>query len=434
MYIFILIATLLCTDHQAYAQNKPERINELLDESLNLIGGYYGKETNNRTKKIVDEINKIKADESRKQYIASSINADDKDCGVYKKLGVLIGGLFIVDEFFKFEDVKQNLPVVSISSKNQFNPSKGEITYTVCNLSNNSSSLVQGINIGIHEFSHALRFIRNKKTDGDEVYRGGMLSTLVLSELATCYNIVSYGIPFKQQDSSVDIASYWSATLRNITTLPTQSKNSAYVIKKEYIAYIMCPWIYNTYITNKKNVKDIFDLSVEIDAYTGTDLKRFSLLYWSISKQPEDRSSELKNDYIDMFTESISKPKEAGKETLYKYIGSSGIGSIRILKNSNKIYAEKTPEATTATADGNWYYEIPQNIDVDDVLSNGLGMQKSNQLRSTVEEKFKSVIKDLKAQAAGSISEHDFLKVFTKSMDKHFGSPYKYTDVPAGYM
>lgn len=399
------------------------KIDALLNESSELLESYYDNKTNGRVKDLLNEINKIKKDNNKKNYIYSNINEADLSCNPYKKLGVLIGGTFIVDEFFKFDKVKQDMPAISSGKDSQFLPHSGGITCAPGTMENRSQDLINGINIGIHEFTHALRSIRNdRKLDAG--YRpGDYMIVYALSEFATCYNIISYGLPFKKQPDSVDLYTYWPSTLRNINTLPQNAFNASGVIKKEYIAYMMCPWIYD-YIKDKK---EILDLGVNSDSVFGINVQRGQLLYWTISKQIEAKDSPFKDDFMRMFTEETTKPEGLGQEIMKAF---DNYFTTTIFNNKDYPYKE-----VTSNRYGNSHYlKIPDTVDIDSIMVDGLGLSSSNKLRSVIEDKFKKVIEELKADRSKMNNEQDFLNAFIKAMNKHFGQAHTYKDVPKDYI
>lgn len=97
-----------------------------------------------------------------------------------------------------------------------------------------SSSLIMGINLGLHEGAHALGYIFHR--------------TEILSEFATAYMTNYFGLPIKEKDLNLKI----TGTILGIRNFPynfNESRQSKLTEKlpkffmEEYLAYVFRPWL-----------------------------------------------------------------------------------------------------------------------------------------------------------------------------------------------
>lgn len=384
-------------------------IDEDLNSAVELINTYYGKNKNNkRVRKIKKQIEEIKKDKIKKAYIEENIKTSKEN--KFYKLGFIIGGIFIIDEFLDFNKYKNNMPILVNSNKNMFEPNDKKISLKKIDSNKKDENLIRGINAGIHEFTHALPLIKT----GEK---------LALSELATSYTTISYALPLKE-DFSKNLEDYWASTIRNITKLSDKHKNMGNVIKREYIAFLMGPWLYK-YINKKEDIFN-FDMSVSL---IGVNKIRGKNLYWPLSQKAESKSYEDFDTYIKMFYEKIDCPEKKGKYLLENY---DNYSKISLFKKDELIYVKR--ESSSDSYSFEKCYQMSENIDSKEILKDGLGINEDDKLYYILEPKVDNLIKDLKENKKKITNEKAFLELFKRYMDKNFGKPIRYKKTPNEYM
>jgi hypothetical protein len=384
-------------------------IDEDLSSAVELINTYYRKNKNKkRVRRIKRTIEEIKKDKIKKGYIKENIK-DSQESKFYK-LGFIIGGIFIIDEFLNFNKYKNNMPVLQSSNKNMFEPNDKRISFKKIDSNKKDENLIRGINAGIHEFTHALPLIKTGKK-------------ISLSELATSYTTILYVLPFKE-DLNTDLEDYWASTTRNIFKLPNKFKNTENVIKREYIAFLMGPWLYK-YIDKKEYIFNL-DMSVSL---MGVNKLRGKNLYWPLSQKYESKDYYDFKTYLKMFYKKIDCPDKKGAYLLEDF---DNYSKISLFKKDERIYAKR--ESNDEKYSFERCYKMSEDINSKEILKDGLGISEDDKLYNVLKPKIENFIKDLKNNKQKITSEKAFLELFIRYMDKNFGKPVRYQDIPSGYM
>ena len=113
-----------------------------------------------------------------------------------------------------------------------------------------ADALIRGINIGIHEGTHALPFIN------------GMDTGTALSEIAAYYNQTAYGLPIK--DQSIETASGFDLYYNSVRDFASRyektikDEKAAGKLGGEYLSFVIGPWI-KKFFLDKKVAFNVFD-------------------------------------------------------------------------------------------------------------------------------------------------------------------------------